>query len=63
MNEQGDVMADSNQRCPSEDPNARAVPGDYLCPACGTAVEIWSDEAQTTCACGAVVVRAAAEPA
>jgi DNA-directed RNA polymerase subunit RPC12/RpoP len=46
-------------KCPSEDPNARAIPQDYVCPACGASVEIWTDEKQAKCPKCSVVVKSA----
>lgn len=53
-----------DNKCPSEDATARAFPEEYACPACGTEVEIWSDEKQATCSsCKGIVKSSEAEVA
>lgn len=46
------------KKCPGSLGFAEPRPADVVCPGCGTAVEIWSDEATATCAsCGKLVIR------
>lgn len=37
-------------KCPGNDPVSRAVPELFVCPDCGTEVEIWTDEFKGKCA-------------
>ncbi len=44
--------------CPGSDKIKQPRPDEVLCPNCGAEVEIWSDEAKTTCCgCGGRVFR------
>jgi DNA-directed RNA polymerase subunit RPC12/RpoP len=58
----GQRMDPNTLKCPSQEKTTKAVPQDYECPACGGAVEIWSDETKSRCpACGHQVLRAEAK--
>lgn len=48
-----------NLRCPRSDPLLTTRPENFNCPACGAAVEIWSDEKNGRCqGCGLIFTKA-----
>jgi predicted RNA-binding Zn-ribbon protein involved in translation (DUF1610 family) len=44
--------------CPGPDRKKPIVPEELQCPACGAEIEMWTNEAQTTCpSCSKVITR------
>ncbi|MGB2820896.1 MAG: hypothetical protein WBF17_07945 [Phycisphaerae bacterium] len=49
-------------RCPREMPSRELTNVEVKCPSCGREIELFSDEVETRCPCGAVVRREGTEP-